>query len=417
MSETLLKVDHVSKIYRTYRSNFARFARWFGAPMRASEEHHALTDVSFQLRRGETVALIGQNGAGKSTVLKIVVGTVRPTTGSVALNGRVSAILELGLGFNPEFTGRENVRHSGGLLGLDPAQLVELMPEIEQFAEIGDYIDQPVRTYSSGMSARLAFALATAVRPEILIVDEVLSVGDSYFQHKSFSRIRQFKEQGTSILLVTHSMGDVRELCDRVLLFDKGRLVKEGLADEVVDFYNAMIADRENSKQTIEQKRQENGWLVSRSGDFRAVVETMKLVDAATNAPVQTALIGQQLALLVQVKAKTDLERLVFGIMFRDRTGHVIWGTNTWHTEQVLTDVSAEALVEYRVYFSCLFGAGTYSISPALVSSSTHLTDNYEWTDNLIVFDVVNASYPFFIGSSHLEAKIEIVHPSVTEDV
>ena len=214
----VVRVESVGKCYSTYASNLARFGRWFGLPARAVREFWAVRDVSFALERGEALGLIGQNGAGKSTLLKLIAGVVRPTTGAVVVAGRVGAILELVLGFNPDLNGRLNARLAGGLMGLATAELDTLMPQIEEFAEIGEFFDQPLRVYSSGMQMRLAFAVATAVRPDVLIVDEVLSVGDSYFQHKSFDRIRQFRQQGTSLLLVSHGMGDVRALCDRAKL-------------------------------------------------------------------------------------------------------------------------------------------------------------------------------------------------------
>ena len=302
----VLDVSNVSKCYASYKSNIQRFANWFGASIAPESEFWASRNISFQVRQGEALALIGQNGAGKSTLLKIVTGTVRPTSGAVTAAGRISAILELGLGFNPELTGRQNVYQAGGLMGFSQRELTELMPSIQDFAEIGDFFDQPIRVYSSGMQARLAFALATAKRPDILIVDEVLSVGDSYFQHKSFDRIRQFKAEGTSILLVTHALNDVRALCDRVILLDKGTVLKDGAPDEVVDYYNAMIAERENAKQTVEQRRKENGWLHTRSGSFEIAITNIELVDAERREPVHTALVGQRLLLQLSTKAAKD---------------------------------------------------------------------------------------------------------------
>jgi lipopolysaccharide transport system ATP-binding protein len=282
------------------------------------------------------------------------------------------------------------------------------MPAIEAFAEIGEFFDQPVRVYSSGMQARLAFALATAKRPDILIVDEVLSVGDSYFQHKSFDRIRQFKEQGTAILLVTHGLGDVKALCERVILLDKGMIVKDGPPDEVVDYYNAMVAERENSNLTIQQKRNSDGWLHTRSGSYEARVETIELLDQHTLQPVNTARVGQHLLLRLEVRAYADILKLVLGYMLRDRTGHVIWGTNTWHTKQVIENVMAGGKIIYELPFTCTLGPGSYSFSPALVNSDTHLDKNYEWQDNALVFDVVNAGQFAFIGSTWLDATFRI---------
>jgi lipopolysaccharide transport system ATP-binding protein len=406
---SVLTVDHVSKRYPTYRSNLQRFANWFGASFAPTSEFWASRDISFQVNAGEAVALIGQNGAGKSTLLKIVTGTVRPTSGGVHVSGRISAILELGLGFNPEFTGRQNVYQAGGLMGFSQQELSELMPAIEAFAEIGEFYDQPVRVYSSGMQARLAFALATAKRPDILIVDEVLSVGDSYFQHKSFDRIRQFKEEGTAILLVTHGLGDVKALCERVILLDKGAVMKDGPPDEVVDYYNAMVAERENQKASIEQRRKDNGWLHTRSGSFEIRVDTLELLDRHTGKQLSTAMVNQELLLRLRAKAYADVPQLVLGYMLRDRTGHVVWGTNTWHTKQVISDVKAGEDIVFELPFTCGLGPGSYSFSPALVSSDTHLERNYEWQDNALVFDVVNTNQHFFLGSSWLDATFNIL--------
>ncbi|BCX80923.1 hypothetical protein MIT9_P0501 [Methylomarinovum caldicuralii] len=265
-----------------------------------------------------------------------------------------------------------------------------------------------LRVYSSGMQARLAFSLATCVRPEVLIVDEVLSVGDSYFQHKSFDRIRRFKEEGTTILFVSHGMETVKEICNRVILLDKGQVLKDGLPDEVVDYYNALIAERENAKLTIEQRRERGGWLLTRSGTGEVRVARLSLVDAETGEEVATARVRQTLCLIAEVEIVEPIPKLVLGYMLRDKLGHVVWGTNTWHTRQVLEGLKPGDRVIYRLPFTCTLGPGSYSFSPALVSTDTHLVNNYEWTDNALVFDVINTNYPFFIGSSWLDAQFQI---------
>lgn len=407
----VLTVSGVSKRYASYRSNLHRFATWFGAKVQPIAEYWANRDITFQVRDGEALALIGQNGAGKSTLLKMITGTVRPTSGQIIVVGRINAILELGLGFNPEFTGRQNVYQAGGLMGYSQDELSSLMPEIEEFAEIGEFFDQPLRVYSSGMQARLAFALATAKRPEILIVDEVLSVGDSYFQHKSFDKIRQFKDAGTSIILVTHSLGDVRALCDRVILLDKGRVLRDGPPDEVIDYYNAMIAERENVKggNTIEQTRDASGWMRTRSGTYEVVTRKLELVDAQSGERIKVARVGQSLVLRLEAVVNQDTDALVLGYMIRDRTGHLIWGTNTWHTKQIQTNMKAGEAAIFELSFMCNLGPGSYSFSPALVSTDTHLDKNYEWQDNALVFDVINTDKDTFVGSSYLEAKFTIM--------
>ncbi|TCR03928.1 ABC transporter ATP-binding protein [Neorhizobium sp. JUb45] len=405
---TVLTVSAVSKRYAAYKNNFQRFATWFGANIRPVSEYWANRDISFEVKAGEALALIGQNGAGKSTLLKMITGTIRPTTGHVTVSGRISAILELGLGFNPEFTGRQNIYHAGGLMGFSQEELSGLMPGIEDFAEIGEFFDQPIRVYSSGMQARLAFALATARRPDVLIVDEVLSVGDSYFQHKSFDRIRQFKEHGTSIILVTHSLGDVRALCNRVVLLDKGSIIKDGMPDEVLDYYNAMIAARENSSGRIDQNRDTNGWLRTSSGTHEAIITSIALVDRRTGAPARVVDTGQDLTFRVDIQIAGEISQVVLGLMLRDRTGHLVWGTNTARTNQAICSPQNNDRYRIDVDLQCLLGPGSYGLTAALTAADHHSQGNYEWTDNAFVFDVVNTSLPYFVGTAALPSTFTI---------
>lgn len=410
-----LHLKDLGKAYRQWGGELRRVVSWFRPSMKPLEEHWVLKDISFSIAPGEAVGVIGQNGAGKSTLLKLITGTTQPTCGQVQVRGRVAAILELGMGFNPDLTGRQNAFHSAGLMGYSHADIEQAMPEIEAFAEIGPYFDQPMRTYSSGMQMRVAFSVATAFRPDLLIVDEALSVGDNYFQHKSFDRIRQFKEQGVSIMFVTHSMGDVRALCDRVILLDKGRLLKDGEPDEIVDFYNAMIAEKENSQLSIEQKREKNGWLLTRSGTGEARVTSLQLLDRDGNE-LNVAQVGQAVELRLVATVYADVPRLVLGYMIRDKQGHVVWGTNTWHTRQIQSDLRQGETVVFKLPFTCTLGPGSYSVSPALVSTDTHLIDNYEWVDNLLVFDVLNVDHDVFIGTNWLDAEFSIsrhIHESV----
>lgn len=408
MSTTVLEVNGISKRYAKYNGLWTRLLHWAGLPVKPVYEYWANHDISFSVPAGQAVAIIGQNGAGKSTLLKMITGTVRPTTGRIAVTGRISAMLELGLGFNPEFTGRQNAYMSGGLMGLSGNELDALMPGIEAFAEIGEFFDQPLRIYSSGMQARLAFAVATAVRPEILIVDEILSVGDSYFQHRSFDKIREFKALGTSIILVTHGMSDVRSLCDHVILIDKGRVLKQGLPDEVVDFYNAMIAQKENEKVSIEQRRDEQGWLQTRSGTGLATVKQVTLRDQATQQEMAVAKVGQLIELSCKVNVYQPIPELVLGLMLRDRQGNIIWGSNTWYAKQIQTKLIAGEVLEFTFPFQCTLGPGSYSVTTALTNTETHLDENFEWSDNLLVFDVINVDKYEFIGSSWLEGQFNV---------
>ncbi|MBV8635779.1 MAG: ABC transporter ATP-binding protein, partial [Burkholderiaceae bacterium] len=241
-----IRVSKLGKAYKRYPNQWARLAEWL-SPF--NRKHHdlkwVLQDVDITIKPGESVGLIGINGAGKSTLLKLITGTSQPTVGSVTAQGRIAALLELGMGFHPDFTGRQNVLMSGQLIGMTAAEITALMPEIEAFAEIGEYIDQPVRVYSSGMQVRLAFSVATAVRPDILIVDEALAVGDVFFQQKCYERIRGFCEAGTTLLFVSHAMGTVYSLCDRAILLSEGRVALDASPREVIDLYNAQLLQRQ----------------------------------------------------------------------------------------------------------------------------------------------------------------------------
>lgn len=401
-------VSELTKRYKTYPSRFGRLLEWLSpVPVKRHRVTTVLDNVSFEVKPGEVVGIIGINGSGKSTLLKHIVGTTKPTSGSVRLEGRVSAILELGMGFHPDFTGRENAIRSAQLLGLSNSEIDNMMPEIESFAEVGEYFDKPVRTYSSGMQVRVAFSVATIVKPDILIIDEALSVGDSYFQHKSFDRIRRFKDEGVTILFVTHSMGDIRSLCDRAILLNGGKLEKDGLPDEIVDYYNAIITEKENTKLSIDQRRNKNGWLMTKSGTGEALVDSISVKDTQTGNELAVCTVGQKISIHVKVKVLKPLN-LVLGLMIKDKTGHEVWGTNTYYTGQSLHVFEENTIITFVYDFTCTLGPGSYSITTALASNETHLVDNFEWTDNIYVFDVVNTTKPIFIGTAFLDGNFNI---------
>jgi len=402
---SILTVSDLGKAYRSYRSEWQRFAGWFGLPIKPSEEHWVLKHVNFDINLGEAVGIVGQNGAGKSTLLKMITGTLQPTEGSVKVNGRIAAILELGMGFNPELTGRQNVFHAAGLMGFSAEQILQALPGIEAFAEIGEYFDEPVRTYSSGMQMRVAFAVATAYRPEILIVDEALSVGDSYFQHKSFSRIREFQEEGTTLLIVSHDRSAIQSLCDRAILLGNGTVIKDGNPEEVFDFYNAIIAEKESS--TVEVKQLDNGKAQTSSGTGEAKVEEIALYNSKGEV-AEIAEVGEQVELRIKVKVYEDIESLVLGYGIKDRLGQVMYGINTWHTEQVINAPQAGDEYLFKIAFPANFGVGSYSVQTALVDQGTHLTANYEWRDLALLFNVINISKTIFAGCLWNEPKILI---------
>lgn len=400
-----ITVSNLGKAYKTYPTRLSRLAEWMlpaGGPRHTLK--WVLRDVSFTVSPGEAVGLIGINGAGKSTLLKLITGTTQPTTGNVWMDGSVAALLELGMGFHPDFTGRQNAYMAGQLLGMTVGQIDELMPQIEAFADIGDYMDQPVRVYSSGMQMRVAFSVATARRPDILIVDEALSVGDAYFQHKSFDRIRQFRKEGTTLLLVSHDKQAIQSVCDRAILLDGGRLAREGSPEEIMDYYNAMIAEREND--TVRQA-EVAGKVQIVSGTGEATVTDIALLDERGER-VEVVDVGSPVTLAVRVKANAPIPRMVLGYMIKDRLGQTMYGTNTHLKQLPLDDVAAGEEVLYRFTFPMNLGPGSYSVATAIVSTDTHLVNNYEWRDLALVFTVMNMRRPHFEGSAWLDPAIDI---------
>lgn len=405
-----IRVSNISKGYKTYASKGKRLLQWLLPWYKASHETTwVLQDINFEIQPGESVGIVGINGAGKSTLLKIITGTTQPSTGSIELHGRVAAMLELGMGFHPDFTGRQNAFMAGQLLGITHQQMTELMPSIEEFAEIGDYIDKPVRVYSSGMQVRLAFSVATAVRPEILIVDEALSVGDAYFQHKSFNRIRQFREQGTSLLIVSHDRSAIQSLCDRAILLEAGFAIKDGPPEEVMDFYNALIAEKENAAPTIQVARLPDGRAQTSSGTGEAGLVDIRLLNAKGEA-VEAINVGEQVTLRARIRVNQDLPELAFGYLLKDRLGQQVFGTNTHHLEIPLKDLKAGQELTLEFGFPANLGIGSYSVTTALHDGDTHVAANYEWRDLALVFNVVNINRSSFVGINWMPPQARLTH-------
>ncbi|NAS96079.1 ABC transporter ATP-binding protein [Pseudomonas syringae] len=401
---SLLSVKNLGKAYRVYASEFQRIGRWFGISTKPKEEHWVLKHVNFSIHAGEAIGIVGQNGAGKSTLLKMITGTLQPTEGSVQVNGRIAAILELGMGFTADLTGRQNVYHAAGLMGFNADRIDEVIKEIEAFAEIGTYFDEPVRTYSSGMQMRVAFAVATAIRPEILIVDEALSVGDSYFQHKSFDRIREFQQQGTTLLIVSHDRGSIQALCNRAILLEKGTVIKDGKPEEVMDFYNALIAEKENA--TVQLRELEDGSVQTRSGSGEATIGPVTLHNAAGER-IEYVPVGEPVSLRINAKVNSAIPELVVGYLIKDRLGQPVYGTNTHHMGCKVTDLQAGESLDYSFSFAANLGPGSYSVAVALHTTDSHLARNYEWVDLTLVFNVVNISQSEFVGMAWLPPVVE----------
>jgi len=401
-----IHVHNVSKAYRQYRNRWSRLLEWvFPFVGVQHTEKSVLRDINIDVTQGQAVGIIGINGAGKSTLLKIITGTIQPTTGTVTVTGRVAALLELGMGFHPDFTGRQNVYMAAQLLGYSVADIDWLMPEIEAFAEIGAYIEEPVRVYSSGMQMRLAFSVATAYRPDVLIIDEALSVGDAYFQHKSFDRIREFRSLGTTLLIVSHDKAAIQAVCDRAILLNGGEVAMEGPPEAVMDYYNALLAERGATR--IAQRQTADGRIETQSGSGVVTIEAVELMDAQ-GIIIEAVQVGQAVSLYVRAQVRMPTEQLVMGYMIKDRLGQTIYGTNTYHLKQTLYDLEPGAMVEFKAHFLANLGEGSYSVTVALHASDTHIGGNFDWRDRALVFEVINVAKEHFVGSTWMPPTLEI---------
>ena len=400
-----ITINNLGKAYKQYRSRWGRLAEWvlpWGSGRFTLK--WVIEGLNFSVSPGEALGIIGVNGAGKSTLLKMIVGTVQPTTGSVEISGRVAALLELGMGFHPDFTGRQNVYMAGQLLGYSTQDITQLMPEIEAFAEIGSYIDEPVRIYSSGMQVRLAFSVATARRPDVLIVDEALSVGDAYFQHKSFDRIREFRNLGTTLLIVSHDKSAIQSICSKAILLNAGRIQIEGRPEEVMDYYNAMLADAGGESIKQETALSDRS-IQTRSGTGEAQILEVALL-GQEEQKLEAVRVGESVKLKVVAKCNEPLEELVMGYLIKDRLGREIFGTNTFHCKHPLEYLEAGQVVECYFEFDANLGPGSYSIAVALHTKDNHIAKNFEWIDRAVVFNVVNIGEAEFVGACWLPPKI-----------
>jgi ABC-type polysaccharide/polyol phosphate transport system ATPase subunit len=392
-----LRVESISKQYRIYNRPSDRLketvtrGRW-----RAHREFWALKDISFEIEAGTTTGIIGPNGSGKSTLLQIITGTLEPTHGRVWLEGRVAALLELGAGFNAEFTGIENIFMNASLLGLSRAETEALLPEIASFAEIGDFIYQPLKTYSSGMYVRLAFAVAIAVSPQILIIDEALAVGDAVFQHRCTRRIKEMQENGTTILFVSHDPGAIRALCGRAILLNQGRMEADGPPAEVLARYQKVIMAQEAAyaqAELVREKPQPTAEEIDapqftyRHGNGSAEILKVELLDAS-HEPAAIVESGQLVHLRMQVVFNEDVVDPVYGFIIRNRHGIHLYGTNT--RVQGITSglIKSGSRVETTFSFNCWLAPDLYSISIAVHSPEAV---SFDWLDGSLFFRVISA--------------------------
>jgi lipopolysaccharide transport system ATP-binding protein len=379
-----LRLDNVGKCYRRYARQFDRLKQWvFGTSKRYYQEHWALRGVSFAVERGQTVGILGANGSGKSTLLQLVAGTLTPTEGMITLRGRVAALLELGSGFHPEFTGWENMRLQASILGLTHEEVDVRLPQIAAFSELGEALDQPLRTYSSGMVVRLGFSVAISVDPELLLIDEALAVGDLHFQQKCMTRIRQLREQGVTILLVTHDLGATKRLCDEVHVLDRGRLVRSGPSEPVCNWYFGRM-----TSEAVSASQSSVGDTHFRHGSGRAKIERWEWCDD-TGQSTSRAWVGGTYSLRVHVRYRDHVEQPVLGFYLRDRLGTELVGTNTDTAGVTLEpgEPGAGQVVSFR--FALRLRPGAYTLCVALADDPA-VARVVDWIDQAQVIEVVD---------------------------
>lgn len=410
---TALRVESVSKQYRMYDHPGDRLKEMLTRGLwKRHREFWALQDISFEIEAGTTTGIIGPNGSGKSTLLQIITGTLEPTHGNVWHEGRIAALLELGAGFNPEFTGLENIFMNAALIGFSRSETESLIPEIERFAEIGPFIHQPVKTYSSGMYVRLAFSIAISANPRILIIDEALAVGDAVFQHRCTRRIREMQESGVTIFFVSHDPGAVRALCSRAILLNAGRIESDGKPADTLNHYQKLIMAREHDydqaaaapdevdADTFAGNEAAALHYTFRHGDGSAEVFRVELLDAAEHR-IEMVESGEPVCVRMLVRFRADVEDPVCGFLIRNRHGIHLYGTNTELQQVELGTVRSGEVVEITFAFDCRLAPDSYSIAVAAHSPDAV---SFDWLDGALLFQVISAQR--MEGVANLDATV-----------
>lgn len=439
-SNLAINVCDVTKIYRLYDKPIDRLKESISLTHKKyHKEFFALDKISFSVEKGSTVGIIGTNGSGKSTILKIITGVLNPTTGSVEVDGNISALLELGAGFNMDYTGIENIYMNGTMMGFSREQMEAKLPEILEFADIGDFVYQPVKTYSSGMFVRLAFALAINVEPEILIVDEALSVGDVFFQAKCYRRMEEIRKTGTTILMVTHDMGSVIKYCDKVILLNKGEFLAEGPAGEIVDLYKKILAGRMDDLEADLAKRLDSNFSdmmelnndinkthakeyhglmkdkisinpnKTEYGDGRAEIYDLGLLDSKGEL-TNLLLKGEEFTIREKIRFNANIESPIFTFTIKDKKGTELSGTNTMFEGVEVKPVKPgdEAVVEFKQKMTLQGGEYLLSMSCTGFENGTHVV--YHRLYDVTFITVISNKNT--VGVYDMESKVNLTQKS-----
>jgi ABC-type polysaccharide/polyol phosphate transport system ATPase subunit len=396
LESDLVLVQNVSKLYRLYRRPADRLRELLPGVAPAHRDFWALRDISFEVERGETLGLVGPNGCGKSTLLQMVSGILQPTTGRVVTRGRIAALLELGAGFNPEFSGRENVYLNGEIMGLSRGEIDRAMPSIESFAEIGEFMERPVKEYSSGMYVRLAFSTAIHVDPEILIVDEALAVGDAVFANRCVRKFQELRERKITVLFVSHDLGLVKQLSDRAILLLGGRIEAAGAPNDVINRYIGLVLEKQ-----APETRQERVRSSFRHGDGTSEIVGIQMLNARGEETTSIAS-GEPVTVRVQARFHRAVSDPMVGILVRTRIGMDVYGTNTRIEHTELGDFDAGQLLEVDFGIECWLTPQQYTLTAATQNADG---SSHDWLDDAIAFDVVDTRVA--AGVANLRAKIE----------
>ncbi|MBV6623516.1 MAG: ABC transporter ATP-binding protein [Rivularia sp. (in: Bacteria)] len=403
MSEDIaIALRNVSKCFQRYARPFDRLQEILFPGKSKTSQFWALRDIDLEITKGQTVGIVGRNGCGKSTLLQIIAGTLTPTTGEVVVRGRVSALLELGSGFNPEFTGKQNVFFNARLLGLSQQEIENKFDEIAAFADIGDFIQQPVKTYSSGMFVRLAFAVAVNVEPEILIVDEALAVGDIVFQHRCMRRMRSLMDSGVTTLFVSHDSGAIKTLCNSAIMIDDGNIHASGTPNNVIIKYMKLVTESELALVNPEDNQKQDNVLQptskatfeselaqTRRGSRKALIENIKLFHQSgeETEPNPVFAFNEQVKLLVEVRVYQELQGCIVGFFACDKNGNELIGSNTIEENQPIGKLAAGTNLQIEFLFKLPLRPSSYSLTVAGAENYTAMT--FDWIDHAIVFQVL----------------------------
>lgn len=397
--DVAIRIKNISKIYRLYEKPSDRLIESFSIRKKSRHKnYYALNDISLDVKKGEILGIVGTNGSGKSTILKIITGVLTPTSGEIEIDGKISALLELGAGFNPEYTGIENIYLNGTMMGYTKDEIDKKLKDIIDFADIGDFINQPVKTYSSGMFARLAFAVSINVDPDILIVDEALSVGDTRFQKKCYRKMEELKKEKT-IILVTHDIGVISKFCDRVAWIEKGELREVGEPLDIAKKYTAYVMEsqltEEEVKEESNKKEQRNtdnkliniSGIVESYGDKKALINAIGLFQ--NDEIVETVIPNELTKIVIRVEFKEEIFQPIVGFTIRDRLGNVVFQSNSEVLQAEIESNKKYGEYEFEFIFPEL-NVGQYTISPAVASGTQSNHIQHNWIHDAFVFNVIN---------------------------